>query len=53
LILLVVYLAMRDFRETRRDIDKILLEAAKSSIKEKNDASIKMPGSRGAGEQGS
>lgn len=32
LILLVVYLAMRDFRETRRDIDKILLEAAHSAI---------------------
>lgn len=32
LILLVVYLGMRDFRETRRDIDKILLEAARSSI---------------------
>lgn len=32
LILLVVYLAMKDFRQTRRDIDKILLEAARSSI---------------------
>ncbi len=32
LILLVVYLAMRDFRATRRDIDKILLEAARSAI---------------------
>ena len=35
LILLVVYLGMRDFRETRRDIDKILLEAARSSIQKK------------------
>ncbi|MCI0443697.1 hypothetical protein L0244_23250 [bacterium] len=40
LILLVVYLAMRDFRETRRDIDKILLEAARSSIREKKEGSI-------------
>jgi hypothetical protein len=35
LILLVVYLGMRDFRETRRDIDKILLEAARSSINQR------------------
>jgi nitrate/nitrite transporter NarK len=33
LILAVIYLAMRDFRETRRDIDKIFLEAARSAIK--------------------
>jgi hypothetical protein len=32
LIFLVVYLGMKDFRETRRDIDKILVEAARSSI---------------------
>jgi uncharacterized membrane protein YjfL (UPF0719 family) len=32
LILLVVYLGMKDFRQTRRDIDKILVEAARSSI---------------------
>jgi uncharacterized membrane protein YjfL (UPF0719 family) len=32
LILLVVYLGMKDFRETRRDIDKILVEAVRSSI---------------------
>jgi hypothetical protein len=53
LILLVVYLAMRDFRETRRDIDKILLEATQTSIREKKEASIRTQGSRGAGEQGS
>jgi uncharacterized membrane protein YjfL (UPF0719 family) len=53
LILLVVYLAMRDFRETRRDIDKILLEAAHTNIREKKEASIRTQGSRGAGEQGS
>jgi membrane protein required for beta-lactamase induction len=35
LILLVVYLGMKDFRETRRDIDKILLEAARSSINQR------------------
>jgi hypothetical protein len=33
LILVVIYLAMRDFRETRRDIDKIFLEAAHSAVK--------------------
>ena len=32
LILLVVYLGMKDFRETRRDIDRILVEAVRSSI---------------------
>jgi hypothetical protein len=53
LILLVVYLAMRDFRETRRDIDKILLEAARSSIREKKVGNIETQGRRGAGEQGS
>jgi len=53
LILLVVYLGMKDFHETRRDIDKILLEAAHSSIREKKEARIKTQGSRGAGEQGS
>jgi membrane protein required for beta-lactamase induction len=53
LILLVVYLGMRDFRETRRDIDKILLEAARTSIKEKKLGDIETQGSREAGEQGS
>jgi hypothetical protein len=43
LILLVVYLGMKDFRETRRDIDKILLEATRSSASDK-----KTQGSRGA-----
>ena len=33
LILIVIYLAMRDFRETRRDIDKIFLEATQAAIK--------------------
>ncbi|HSE40533.1 MAG TPA: hypothetical protein VLH08_07170 [Acidobacteriota bacterium] len=32
LILIVVYLAMRDYRETRRDIDRILLEATHAAI---------------------
>jgi hypothetical protein len=32
LILVVVYLAMRDYRETRRDIDRILLEATHAAI---------------------
>ncbi len=53
LILLVVYLAMRDFRQTRRDIDKILLEAAHASVQDKSGGKIKTQGSRGAGEQGS
>lgn len=44
LILLVVYLGMKDFRETRRDIDKILLEVARNSVSEKKDR-------RKAGEQ--
>ena len=44
LILLVVYLGMKDFREARRDIDKILLEVARSSVSEKKDR-------RNAGEQ--
>src|SRR4030095_12779390 len=35
LIMLVVYLGMRDFRETRRDIDKILLEAAHTAARQK------------------
>jgi hypothetical protein len=52
-ILLVVYLGMRDFRETRRDIDKILLEAARTSIREKKLGDIETQGSREAGEQGS
>ncbi len=33
LILVVIYLAMRDFRETQRDIDKIFMEATRSAIK--------------------
>ena len=53
LILLVVYLGMRDFRQTRRDIDKILLEAARTSIREKKEASIRTQGDRGVGQQGS
>lgn len=53
LILLVVYLGMRDFRETRRDIDKILLEAAHASIREKKVGNIETQGSGGAEEQGS
>ena len=53
LILLVVYLGMRDFRETRRDIDKILLEASRTSIREKKDASIRTQSERETGQQGS
>jgi hypothetical protein len=37
LILLVVYLALKDFRQTRRDIDKILLEAAHAAVRQKKD----------------
>lgn len=48
LILLVVYLGMRDFRETRRDIDKILLEAARTSVAKKNDESRETPATRTA-----
>ena len=50
LILLVVYLGMRDFRETRRDIDKILLEAARTSVRKKNDENMETLGTRGAEE---
>ena len=32
LILIVVYLAMRDYRESRRDIDRILLESTHAAI---------------------
>jgi membrane protein required for beta-lactamase induction len=53
LILLVVYLGMKDFRETRRDIDKILLEAAHSAVRKKKEGNMKTQGSRGAEEQGS
>jgi len=48
LILLVVYLAMRDFRETRRDIDKILLEAAHTAVRQKKSGNIETHGSGGA-----
>ncbi|HEY7162418.1 MAG TPA: hypothetical protein VH815_14220 [Acidobacteriota bacterium] len=40
LILLVVYLGMKDFRETRRDIDKILLEAAHTAVRQKKEENI-------------
>jgi hypothetical protein len=40
LIMLVVYLGMRDFRETRRDIDKILLEAAHTAARQKKEENI-------------
>lgn len=53
LILLVVYLGMRDFRETRRDIDKILLEAAHTAVREKKDENNETRRSRGAEGQGS
>jgi hypothetical protein len=48
LIFLVVYLGLRDFRETRRDIDKILLEAARTAVRQKKDGNIEMRKGRGA-----
>lgn len=48
LILLVVYLGMRDFRETRRDIDKILLEAAHTAVRQKKSENIETQGRGGA-----
>ncbi len=47
LILLVLYLGMRDFRETRRDIDKILLEAARASVQQKKSETLKRRGAEG------
>lgn len=47
LILLVVYLGMKDFRQTRRDIDKILLEAAHTAVRQKKEENINAGEQRG------
>ena len=49
LIMLVVYLGMKDFRETRRDIDKILLEAAHTAARQKKEENINAGEQRGWG----